>query len=120
MGGDFERISQRDPIRHEQFNPCSRSMRRRWLNCRILVPGESAVSGEMFQISGKSGVPQTQIAGTPFTILSGSNSIRAVDAFYNTVSTNGAVSVSQSDSVWNALSDFHQSVGRASARRLSR
>jgi hypothetical protein len=69
---------------------------------QILVPGETAVSGDATHF-GKSGVPQTQTAGTPFTILAGSNSLRAVDAYYNTVSTNGSVAISLSD-VYGALS----------------
>ncbi len=63
---------------------------------QILVPGESAVSGDATHL-GKSGTPQTQTAGVPFAMLTGSNTIRAVDALYNTVSTNGVVTVSLSD-----------------------
>ena len=61
---------------------------------QILVPGETAVQGNV-SIGGKSGVPQTQTAGTPFNVPIGY--IRAVDAFYNTVSTNGVVTVTMAD-----------------------
>jgi len=61
---------------------------------QILVPTETAVPGDVAN-HGKSGTPSTQVAGTPFTIPV--NSIRAIDTYYNTVSTNGSVAISLSD-----------------------
>ena len=67
---------------------------------QILVPGETAVPGDVAHL-GRSGVPQTQTAGTLFTVPI--NAIRAVDAFYNSVSTNGSVALSLSD-IYGTLS----------------
>ncbi len=59
---------------------------------QILAPGETPSSGT---ITGKLGTPSTQVAGTLFNIPIGN--IRAIDAFYNTVSTNGSVTVTMRD-----------------------
>ena len=61
---------------------------------QVLVPGENIVEGDVPN-AGKSGVPNTQTAGVSFNIAVGS--IRAIDAFYNTVSTTGTVTVTLSD-----------------------
>src|SRR5262249_6024708 len=59
---------------------------------QILPPGEFPSTGT---VSGKTGTPNTQTAGVLFNIPVGN--IRAVDAFYNPVSTNGSVTISMRD-----------------------
>jgi hypothetical protein len=59
---------------------------------QILVPGESPTTGTA---TGKTGVPLTQVAGNSFNIPIGN--IRAVDAFYNPVSSTGTVTVTMRD-----------------------
>src|ERR1019366_7942940 len=75
---------------------------------QILVPGESAVSGDVPN-AGKTGVPQTQTAGAPFTIIV--SSIRVVDAYYNMVSTNGSVNLALSD-IYGTLSTGTVNIAR--------
>ncbi len=59
---------------------------------QILVPGEFPSSGT---VTGKTGTPSTQVAGTQFNIPIGN--IRAVDAFFNPVSSTGTVTVTMRD-----------------------
>ncbi len=59
---------------------------------QILLPGETAAPGS---VTGKTGTPNTQTAGIAFTLPIGA--IRAVDAFYNTVSTVTIATVTLSD-----------------------
>ncbi|MCB4757108.1 MAG: Ig-like domain-containing protein, partial [Elusimicrobia bacterium] len=59
---------------------------------QILVPGETPVQGSD---TGKIGVSSTQIAGVQFNVPIGN--IRAVDQYYNSVSTNGNVTVTMRD-----------------------
>jgi hypothetical protein len=59
---------------------------------QILVPGETPVQGS---VTGKTGAPSVQTAGVLFNIPGGN--IRAVDQYFNNVSTNGAVIVTMRD-----------------------
>ena len=62
---------------------------------QILVPGESAVSGD---VPNRGKIRRANDTNSRRLIPDARrNTIRAVDAFYNSVSTNGTVTVSQSD-----------------------
>jgi hypothetical protein len=56
---------------------------------QVLVPGETAAPGTA---SGKTGVPTTEQAGTPFTVT-----VNAVDGHWNVVSSTHTVAISSSD-----------------------
>ncbi|MFA5975390.1 MAG: hypothetical protein WC859_04410 [Elusimicrobiota bacterium] len=74
---------------------------------QIVVPGESHTDG-----AGKSGTPQPQVANTSFVLPIGS--IRALDAFNNTVSTDGVVSLSLAD-IYGTITPTVNLSGGASA-----
>ncbi|MDR3544991.1 MAG: hypothetical protein P4L30_04405, partial [Candidatus Limnocylindrales bacterium] len=56
---------------------------------QVLVPGEIAAPGT---VSGKTGTPTAQMAGTPFTVT-----VNAVDANWNVVASTDVVAITSSD-----------------------
>ena len=60
-----------------------------FVKLQVLLPGETAAPGT---VSGKSGSPTAQTAGTGYTV-----SINAVDANYNLININDTVAISSSD-----------------------
>src|SRR5260370_13876556 len=56
---------------------------------QLLAPGETAAPGT---VTGKSGSPNTQAAGTAFNVT-----VNAVDSFWNVISTNDTIAISLTD-----------------------
>ena len=82
---------------------CSCRRGRALAKLQILVPGELPVAGDVPN-SGKSGIAtNANRRRRPSRFRPEPLGIRAVDAFYNTVSTNGVVTVSLSD-IYGSLS----------------
>ena len=81
---------------------------------QVLVPGEIAAPGT---VSGKTGTPTAQMAGTPFTVT-----VNAVDANWNVVASTDVVAITSSDPAATlpasaALVARHQDVRRHAQHR---
>jgi hypothetical protein len=76
-----------------------------FVKLQTLVPGETAVPGT---VAGKTGAASGQLQGVPFNIT-----IRAVDSFWNIVSTTDSVGITSDDASATSLSIKRQAPSRS-------